>query len=338
MPRYRFSWSNLPEGVVSALARFLDLDGPRHEIEASLRTEFGARPTPAFVKGTWECLRDEWLRQDPSSLSLVASELRDSDVGDTTIDDDFSYICSCRNAKSLREVVLAAFIDLGEVSEDAPSLEHESGAGPILRGRSRIGKDSGGATGERRQHRAGEFAGSDKIGSGGNAANVGADGRDQRIGDSTPGRELSARRPGQLRSWLRDELRIALGDDALDAEDDGSFTLTNGSSVVSVSVLSRPPRIEMMSQLVSEVDSSQELLSSLNRINGLLHFGKIHLHETDRAVRLTSQFLAAGLGGEDLRTALASFVNEADHFDTEIAAMFGGRLARLDNLDDEQLT
>ena len=50
MPRYRFSWSNLPEGVVSALARFLDLDGPRHEIEASLRTEFGARPTPAFVK------------------------------------------------------------------------------------------------------------------------------------------------------------------------------------------------------------------------------------------------------------------------------------------------
>ena len=94
----------------------------------------------------------------------------------------------------------------------------------------------------------------------------------------------------------------------------------------------------MMSQLVSEVDSSQELLSSLNRINGLLHFGKIHLHETDRAVRLSSQFLAVGLGGEDLRTALASFVNEADHFDTESAAMFGGRLARLDNLDDEQLT
>ena len=305
MPRYRFSWSNLPEGVVSALARFLDLDGPRHEIEASLRTEFGARPTPAFVKGTWECLRDEWLRQDPSSLSLVASELRDSDVGDTTIDDEFAYICSCRIAKSLRDIVLAAFIDLGEVSRDSQLGTRERRRSNTAR-RSRIGKNSDGTTGSAVKC-AGEFAGSDKIAPAG-TLQTWVRMVDQRIGDSTSGRELHAA-SGQLRSWLRDELRVALGDDALEAEDDGSFTLTNGSAVVSVSVLSRPPRIEMMSQLVSEVDSSQELLSSLNRINGLLHFGKIHLHETDRAVRLSSQFLAVGLGGEDLRTALATFVN-----------------------------
>ena len=270
----------------------------------------------------------------PRSLSLVASELRDSDVGDTTIDDEFAYICSCRNAKSLREM-LAAFIDLGEVSRDAPSLEHESGAGPTLRGRSRIGKT--------------------RMGQQGSAVNI------VQANLPDPTRLVPA---GTLQTWVRmvetSESATRLQGGNFQRGVLGNFALGFGRAprsarrrcsrsggrrklhpdkrqcCVSVSVLSRPPRIEMMSQLVSEVDSSQELLSSLNRINGLLHFAKsTFTRPTVRYAYLANFWRSVSGGSEDC----SRFLRERGRpLRYEIAAMFGGRLARLDNLDDEQLT
>ena len=116
MPRYRFSWDNIDAAVRDALCP----GGTDPAATArELRHRFGARPQQRFVADCWEVLRDLWLAGDDAARSDVVRDLRAAGLGDTTIPvgdaaTDAAYLHSCRNQKTLRSVVLAAFIRSGE--------------------------------------------------------------------------------------------------------------------------------------------------------------------------------------------------------------------------------
>ena len=116
MARYRFAWSNFPPQVLEKLAAGLGLHGDPAE---ALRRAYGARPKVGFVQEAWPVLLDTWLTVDVESRSQIAQELHARGLGKTDISlrskqGQIDYLRSCRNATTLREVVLASFLLAGE--------------------------------------------------------------------------------------------------------------------------------------------------------------------------------------------------------------------------------
>lgn len=125
MPRYRFSWENLPATLVSELADAAKL--PSDDACEQLRLRYGARPKDEFVAELWPELREVWLATDDESRNEVVEHLRNEGLGDLSVDPvdppaQMDYLRSLRNAKTLRAVVLRAFHTYGE----APLLESRS--------------------------------------------------------------------------------------------------------------------------------------------------------------------------------------------------------------------
>jgi hypothetical protein len=115
MPRYRFRWELLPQAVAVSLAANANISGDPLD---GLRRRYGARPRSDFVKDQWTVLRDNWLADDATARGHVIHELRQNRLGDWQTSPspqtgEQTYLASCRNTASLREIVLAAFHDLG---------------------------------------------------------------------------------------------------------------------------------------------------------------------------------------------------------------------------------
>ena len=115
MPRFRFQWANIPEILRTELARHLALPSAH---PASFQTVFGMRPKTDFIQRGWNVLLDTWLFHDEPAALRIATALRARNIGDTSIDHELQYLQSCRNSAGLRQVVLAEFITLGEISAD----------------------------------------------------------------------------------------------------------------------------------------------------------------------------------------------------------------------------
>ena len=73
MPRYKFSWDNLPLELLRPLVEELHLDGG--DPAEDLKAEFGARPTEDFVREAWDVLEERWLNHDPQALDQVVEAL-----------------------------------------------------------------------------------------------------------------------------------------------------------------------------------------------------------------------------------------------------------------------
>jgi Putative bacterial sensory transduction regulator len=119
MPRYRFSWDNLPPALLAQLGSGLRLRPP---VGQALRERYGARPEPAFVRDAWPTLIKAWLANDDESRELVVGELQARGLGKARAPARSSaaqlyYLQSCRNSSALREAVAAIFTAFGE-SED----------------------------------------------------------------------------------------------------------------------------------------------------------------------------------------------------------------------------
>ena len=133
MPRYRFNWDNVDQEVLEMLCQGEDLEGLTPA--ESMRVTDGARPTEAFVADHWEILREEWLPGASESRVTIATTLQAWGLGDTTLplateEDQIAYLRTCRNSASLRRLVLAEFIAIGEpegqpIKEVAPSSTWE---------------------------------------------------------------------------------------------------------------------------------------------------------------------------------------------------------------------
>lgn len=116
MPRHRFSWDNLHPALLRKLKPAFP-DQP--DLSRALRSAYGARPSPDFVRDHWPVLLEEWLRRDRQSRAAVVDELRHARLGDVSINTataggQMDYLRSCRNASSLREIVRTALIQAGE--------------------------------------------------------------------------------------------------------------------------------------------------------------------------------------------------------------------------------
>jgi hypothetical protein len=120
MPRYRFAWSNLSKDFLGRLADALDLKG---DPAPALQSAFGARPKEAFVQDAWPFLRDTWLAEDDRARQQVVKELRRLELGDHSAPTgsaaaQLAYLASCRNTVALRQVILSAFLVVGESQPD----------------------------------------------------------------------------------------------------------------------------------------------------------------------------------------------------------------------------
>jgi hypothetical protein len=120
MPRYRFQWTNLSPELIEKLAAGLKLEGDAVD---ALIDRYGSRPKPAFLQDAWSILLDSWLSNDPVAAKQLAIALKERSLGDVGIEDDITYLKSCRNTSGLREVVIEAFHARGE---EATNLDQET--------------------------------------------------------------------------------------------------------------------------------------------------------------------------------------------------------------------
>jgi hypothetical protein len=121
MPR-RFDWNAVPGPLLRRLTRELGLTGGPVQ---ALSGAYGATPRAEFVRDAWPTLRDAWLARDTASRRLVVQQLRERGLGDATLpvgnrEQQLAYLASCRNAGTLRQLVLTAFHDLGETTVGTP--------------------------------------------------------------------------------------------------------------------------------------------------------------------------------------------------------------------------
>jgi hypothetical protein len=138
MPRDGFRWTAVPDSLLRRLAR--DLGLPADDAADSLAGTYGSRPQAEFVRDAWPTLRDVWLAKDSAMRGWVVEELRTCRLGNRELPirtraQQLDYLRSCRNATTLRHVVLDAFHALGEPgpAEETPqsSAEAEAATGEL---------------------------------------------------------------------------------------------------------------------------------------------------------------------------------------------------------------
>jgi len=121
VPTYKFQWSNLPEAGLRALCQ--ELGFPDEEPAVTLRTAYGARPTEAFVQEAWPLVRDGWLARDTHLRKRVVEALWDLGLGTgewpTNRKSELAYLAGRNNTKRLRQVVLDAIIEAGEIEPES---------------------------------------------------------------------------------------------------------------------------------------------------------------------------------------------------------------------------
>ena len=129
VPRYKFRWSNLPSWLLDSLcAELLDNYEDLDPAEA-LQSVYRVRPTDEFVREAWPVLRDTWLWRERVPRNDVVDALRRSRGEDGCISSrraQIEYLRKLRGAKSLRDIVLRAFIAYGEDTHPGSGLRTQA--------------------------------------------------------------------------------------------------------------------------------------------------------------------------------------------------------------------
>jgi len=304
MPRYRFAWSNLPPQLLKRLRAVLSLEGDAAE---ALRRRFGARPKPAFVQETWPTLLDVWLPADSSSREFIADELHALGLGRTEISirgkqGQLDYLRSCRNAPTLREYVLAAFLAAGEDTQiDIPTPRAPSPSLPEPPGED-SNEDQRGASRPRPETRAGSEIESDNA---------------------------------DLNDWVVATLKEAFGLSEVLRDSDGDIPIPRGSSVVYI----RPhdgksPFLQIFSPLLHGFRMSPEVYEAVNAINMKVPMAKAVVSGDGTSVFMDVQLLTGSLSAMEFLFAIDLIMGAADHFDTLLQKRFGGDTQMTDDDDD----
>lgn len=334
MPRYRFSWSHLPDNLLSELAETLEVES-HGDAASALREIYGARPQEEFIEDTWELLREVWLTGDDESRGEIAATLRERGLGDNAISDEIEYLRSCRNTINLRRVVLPVFISLGEESpltasrrppaqSDQDETEADSGTGSSPR-------PNGGVVLPKQSSSRGlpSLPGE-------SAKEPGLEGTD------VPQTDV-ANPVEQFRQWLLENVREITKREQLEADEDGDIPVDVGSArtyvsprLIRVDTKNKALSLDIYSILIQGVEKSSELLLALNRINCETPFVKAKYQETEKQVVLHHELMADSLSPERLAKHLAMIAFMADALDTELQRQFGGELHDMDMRSDIQ--
>lgn len=297
MPRYRFSWTNLVPELSRGLAKALELPGT--DAPGALRSYYGARPQDDFMKDAWRPLIDLWLAKDAESRRNIVDELKAIGLGETgqstrTAANQLSYLRSCRNSKTLREVVLAYFIVMGE----NPSAGRVAPSQPPDRAQQPVGSPN------------------PKTRPRSTSPDVGA-----------PAASLCEWIKGVLSGQLD-------GGEAIQDEDGDFPIRHGSAVVFvrPIEGSESKPLVHFFSPMVSEIDPTAELFVTLNELNLQLPMAKVALTSAHQ-VHLIYDLPGLTLGAEEFLSICALMCDMADSLDTRIRKSFGGQ-TMLDDVDD----
>ena len=302
MPRYLFSWDNIPDAIVTALASAIGSEG---DARTGLRATYGARPKQVFVQDLWPVLLDAWLPIDDDMRSWIVEELVAAGLGDLSIDvtaeiGQFQYLRTCRNASTLRIIVLSAFQTIGEPGY-APSLGSSTANSQTLEAETSTTSDT-------------------------SVAPQKADAADPET-QGEPPVDVT------LVDWVIRSLSEAAGME-ITRDTDGDIPIPRGSSVTYIRVDSENPVLHFFSFAVSKMPANPALYEAVNEINLQLELCKAIVIEDGTAVLFSATIPADSLSTKGLMYALDQVSATADHFDSLLVDRFGGTTMMLDEAGD----
>jgi hypothetical protein len=130
-----------------------------------------------------------------------------------------------------------------------------------------------------------------------------------------------------LQPFIEKTVAEYLGVDDVQVWEDGTIPIRSGTTVVNVRLVqgqnASHPILQVYSPLLSEVDSSPELLSKLNDVNANLSF--VRAFWTDRQVILAMELLAESLDRDQVAHAVSLVSLAGNFWDSELNRAFGGR-------------
>jgi hypothetical protein len=308
MPRYRFSWDNLPPALLRQLADDLGLPQPVHR---ALQARYGARPGPYFVGDAWPTLIDAWLASDGESRELVVAELSARRLGGTaparSAAAELGYLRSCADSAALREVVAAVFTAFGEsdpVQMPVPSQATVTD-NPIVAPNPVAAPNP-----------------------------VVAPGRvEAALPDETGETSEAGQAPTTLTDWLGWAVAQILDVDEVSRDADGDIRVRYGSTMCFVRSIEDPPSVRLFAPMVVEVPRTPALLEALNEINLNITVGRV-FHTPGNEVLYALELYGEQLTVEIVRASLDAATAIADHFDHQLQSRFGGKTLFAEVTDD----
>ncbi len=321
MPRYRFSWSNLPQTLLQHLSEVLDIQRGEDVVEG-LKVRYGSRPNGAFIEDTWELLRETWLSEDEVSLKEIASTMRERNLGKVEIKDDLEYLRSCRNTINMRRVVLPTFISLGEPKLFVTAKEEDEESGSSDDGREKVGLPE--------QSQSADLPKKKSKGIGSSSEQDDEESRDHFIIQSE-GNPVE-----HFRQWLLKNLKELDEEKHIEPDDDGDIPVDFGSARTYVSPRNNPLSADIYSILLENISESPEMLTAINKINCETPFIKVKYLVEEKQITLHHEVMAEFISTKGLATHLNLISRMADSLDTELQRSYGGSMHGADNREDEQ--
>jgi len=292
VPRYRFTWENFPPQLLSNISAAVGLIGaPLDE----LRKRYGARPRPDFIRDAWTSLLADWLPQDDGSRKAVVAGLRAAGLGDTdkagpNAQAELDYIKTCRNSGTLREIVLAAFLEAGEPNPAVatPSVQTTAAAAPALS--------------------ASQTSPSD-------------DARTEGPPAAPPGDTAD-----DLRTWVEAVLKAKYGWAAVKYDKDGDIPVQAGSAAVYIQFpKDGRPFLEIFSIVLWDFEMTTEIYEAVNVINAREPMMKAVAFAESKQIVFAALLLIDSLTAKELDFTLNLVVSSADYYDTLLQKRFGGK-------------
>jgi hypothetical protein len=130
-----------------------------------------------------------------------------------------------------------------------------------------------------------------------------------------------------LRPFVEQTVAEYLGIEKVQVWEDGTIPIRSGSTIVNVRLVQGEnpsrPILQVYSPLLSELDSSAELLTKLNEVNANLTF--VRAFWTDRQVILAMELLAETLDRDQIAHAVSLVSLAGNFWDSELNKAFGGK-------------
>ncbi len=287
-----FDWSALPGGLLRQLRDELGIEDA--DVARALADRYGPAPTERFVKETWTALRDAWIAKDPVVRRSVVSALRAIGLGSATVAGrsalaEVTYLRSCRNARSLRAVVLAHLLALGS-EPAAPARARPERRPEAPAAATELPAATGAAIARRAEAPAAAATGSD-----------------------------------ELRARVKEVVRSVLGVDDVQVDADGDIPIRSRASVAYVRVFKDAPVVRVFSPVLWDLGNPNGIEEAVNEINRTTNWVKAVWD--DGTVVLFSDVVAHPLAESQLAAAITSVVHRADEMGPALQQRYGGRTA-----------
>ena len=296
MPRYRFSWDNVSENLVESIVAGLNLRG---DARTELRLRYGARPKVEFIRDAWPILLDEWLPEDNERRARIIGRLRREHLGDvsipvTDVHRELEYLRSCKNAPTLRSIVLDEFHTLGEpatlIGAAAPSQSQ-------------------------------------------NPSTLSVTVEKSAVADQTASPPPTDTQSEPLKDWVVRTLSEALKT-KIETDDDGDIPIWTGSSVTYVRVDKESPILHMFSPAVREMPKDSSIFEAVNEVNLQLRLAKAMVVEDGTGVVFSATVPADSISADGMMYVLEDVASASDWFDNRLVDRFGGTTARPEDPTD----